>query len=261
MLHILTAVRFARFMDSGKTKPAILACEDSSGDSVGEYVVKLCGGMESRESGLLSEYLAAKLADYFGIATPPPALVRIERDLAELISLAEPHHKARLLHSIGLNFGSKLVTGYSIWPVNKQISESNRRIAAEVFAFDALLQNPDRRFDNPNLFFNGENILIFDHEMAFSFLLDITPSATPWNIETQTYLQKHAFYRTLKSHPIDLEGFIQNLRDLSDTVLESVMAGFPVEWNNGNVPKIFQHIRSIRDHISDFEDGIRRFLV
>ncbi len=82
MAPILTAVRFARFMESGKTKPAIFACEDLSGAFAGEYVVKLRGAIEDGESGLLRELLAAELAEHFRIASPQPALIRIERDFS-----------------------------------------------------------------------------------------------------------------------------------------------------------------------------------
>ncbi len=261
MAPILTAVRFARFMESGKTKPAIFACEDLSGAFAGEYVVKLRGGIEDRESGLLRELLAAELAEHFRIAAPQPALIRIERNLAELISGIEPSHKTCVFDSVGLNFGTKLVSGYSIWPVDKHIPDAIRQIAVDIFAFDALVQNPDRCFRNPNLFVNGDSILIFDHEMAFSFLRAILPSAAPWKLEKETYLQEHVFYRKLKSKPIDLDGFIQNLSALSDTLLGSMMTDIPHEWNNDSVPAISQHIRSIREHASDFDEEIRRFLV
>ncbi len=135
-----------------------------------------------------------------------------------------------------------------------------RQSAVDIFAFDALIQNPDRRFDNPNLFANGDNILIFDHEMAFSFLQAIFPSRTPWKLDGETYLQKHVFYRRLKAKSIDLEAFTEKLSALSDTLLESLMTDIPDEWNNDSVPKISQHIRSIREHASAFNEEIRRFL-
>lgn len=261
MVPILTATRFSRFMSSGRTKPAIFTCEDSSGKCAGEYVVKLRGGFESGYSGLLHELMAARLATHFGIAAPQPAVIRIEKKLAALITEIEPLHATLILNSIGLNFGTKLVCGFSTWPVDKSIPPGACQIALNIFAFDVLVQNPDRRFDNPNLFVNGDSVLIFDHEMAFSFLLDILPSSEPWKLEKQTYLKYHVFYKGLKSKVTDLTGFINSLSALSDTVFESLMADIPVEWNNDSVPKIFQHIRLIRDHTSDFDEEIRRFLV
>jgi len=86
MVPVLWATQFQRFMTSGRTEPAILGCEDQSDRWVGDYVVKLRGAIETGESGLLRELVAANLAAYFGIASPEPAVINIERTLAELIA-------------------------------------------------------------------------------------------------------------------------------------------------------------------------------
>jgi hypothetical protein len=104
--------------------------------------------------------------------------------------------------------------------VDRKIPAVVWQMAVDIFAFDALVQNPDRRFNNPNLLVNGDSILIFDHEIAFSFLLDIFPSPSPWRLESQQYLADHVFYRQLKSQEIDLTGFTSRLMNLSDAVLD-----------------------------------------
>ena len=38
-----------------------------------------------------------------------------------------------------------------------------------------MIQNPDRRQDKPNLLRKGDELAIFDHEMAFSFLYALAP--------------------------------------------------------------------------------------
>jgi hypothetical protein len=62
------------------------------------------------------------------------------------------------------------------------------RDAVNIFAFDALIQNPDRRSANPNLFTQGDNIYVYDHETSFSFLVAVVKSAEPWNLEAEQYL-------------------------------------------------------------------------
>jgi hypothetical protein len=57
MIARLTAVHFERFMTTGRTSPALCNCEDHAGAGVGEYVVKLRGGIG--EGGLLNELFAA----------------------------------------------------------------------------------------------------------------------------------------------------------------------------------------------------------
>ena len=246
-------------MTSGKTSPALCGCEDQSGVMVGEYVVKLRGAIG--ESGLLNELFAARLAGHFGLASPEPAFIAIGGVLADLIANAQPSHAARIGSSVGLNFGTKALSGFSTWPVDKSVPEAMWQAAVNIFAFDALVQNPDRRYSNPNLFSKGDNVVIFDHEMAFSFVLALRPSATPWRLGDQQYLADHVFYRKLKSKPIDLTGFTASLRGLSELFLAGIAADVPAEWNNENVFKIEGHLLAVSEHAAEFADEVRRSLV
>lgn len=226
---------------------------------VGEYVVKLRGAIG--ESGSLNELLAARLAAHFGIAMPEAAVITIDPTLAELVASAEPSQAPRIRASVGLNIGTKALSGVSTWPVDKFIPEAMWQAAVDIFAFDALIQNPDRRFNNPNLFTRGDSLLIFDHETAFSFLLDLSPSRTPWTLDDQQYLIHHVFYRRLKSKPINLAGFTASLGGLSDALIAGIVADVPPEWNNDNLPKIGRHLCSVRDNTGEFAEAVRRMLV
>lgn len=194
-------------MSSGRTWPALCGCEDDLGNRVGDYVVKLRGGMERGKTGLMCELLASRLAIHFGISVPDPALVIIEADFAEVVAVAEPKRADCLRNSVGLNFGSRQLNGVTAWPVDKAVPEAMWQAAVNLFAFDALIQNPDRRFSNQNLFSRSNDIFAYDHELAFSFLLDLAARATPWRLDNQPYLTDHVFYRQLKSKTIDLNGF------------------------------------------------------
>ncbi len=262
MVPIVTATQFQRFMSSGRTEPAIFGCEDEAGAWAGEFVVKLRGGLETGESGLLRELMATKLASYFGLASPEPALVHLEQAVAELVTKVEPSHAARLRASVGLNFGTKVVLGFSTWPVDKFIPDTMWQTAINIFTFDALIQNPDRKYGpSPNLFTKGDRILIFDHETAFSFLLDVLPSPTPWRLDNQRYLLDHVFYRRLKSKPIDMSGFTASLVGLSDAVLAAITTDVPAEWNNDSLLKINRHLRTLREHAAEFAQEVQRILV
>jgi hypothetical protein len=134
------------------------------------------------------------------------------------------------------------------------------RDRAEAVAFDALVQNPDRRFNNPNLLTRANEIYLFDHELAFSFLLDILASVEPWRLEGQRYLSEHVFYRALKSKAIDITGFTDALAALPGPVLDGIVNEVPPEWNNGSLPKIEQHLRTVSAHAAEFAEEIRRRL-
>ncbi len=80
-----------------------------------------------------------------------------------------------------------MVTGFATWPVDHSIPAAMWQTAVDIFAFDALIQNPDRRYSNPNLFTKGDRVYIYDHEMAFSSLLDVLPTPEPWLLSSQQY--------------------------------------------------------------------------
>jgi hypothetical protein len=164
----LDAVEFRKVLGSGTTKPCVFQCEDSTGRPAGEYATKLRGNVRSKEIGLQYEFIAWQLADYFGIAAPPAALVTIEDALAEAIQDEEVH--ASVKGSIGLNFGTEFLVGFNTWVAGDSIPSSLLTTAAEIVAFDAVIENTDRRREKANLLFKGDALFVFDHELAFSFV-------------------------------------------------------------------------------------------
>jgi hypothetical protein len=248
-----------RFMSSGKTSPALCGCENENGEMVGEYVVKLKGAIG--DAGSLSEFVCSQLASYFHLTVPAPALVTMEDALIEQIALTVPDKSSLLASSVGINFGTKVVVGGATWPVDKGIPEILLKTAAEIFAFDALTQNPDRRYDNTNILTAGDSIVLIDHESSFSFLFVVFPSATPWLMGEQAYLANHVFFRVLKSKAIDLGEFTELLSGLSDEQIDRLVTEVPNQWKNEKWERIRLHLCAMREHCEEFAEEIRRFLV
>jgi hypothetical protein len=122
----------------------------------------------------------------------------------------------------------QVIPNLSSWPVDKRVSAVMREDAVRVFAFDALIQNPDRRFDNPNLGTRGNEIIIFDHESAFSFLLAILPSTEPWKLSAEVYLDNHVFARSLRHERLP-DDFVERLANLSEAALAGIASQIPEE--------------------------------
>lgn len=245
-------------MTSGRTSPALCGCLHGDGKNAGEYVIKLRGAVNV--GGLVNELLASRLAPHFGLSCPDAALISFGPDLIELIAEVEPSKADLIRQSGGLNFGTRLLIGFSTWPVDFVMSEVLREVAAEVFAFDALVQNPDRRFSNPNILVKSDDLMLIDHELAFSFLQDIFPSENPWTLDRQNYLTNHVFYRQLRSKLFDLSRFTANLAQLTEAMLSEVFAELPPEWNNEGSTKIKEHLSTVGTHAEEFAEQIRRFL-
>lgn len=111
MLPKLTATQFDRFMDSGRTSPALFACRDERDRPCGEYVIKLTGSIG--HPGSINELVGNRLVSHFEISCLEPALISIERELAGLAAAIRPEKASMLISSEGLNFGTKAVAGFS----------------------------------------------------------------------------------------------------------------------------------------------------
>ena len=262
MIDHVTATTFHRFLGNGRTSPAIFSCEGGEPTGSTEYVVKLRGGLERRERGLVYELYASMLGSYFGLSCPRPAIVLVEEDLAGgiLEELAGDDRKAQIVrNSVGLNFGTQFLVNLMVWPVDKSVQGSMQEAAIRVYAFDALIQNPDRAFSNPNLGSRNDDLFIFDHELAFSFLLSIFPNRTPWKLATEDYLERHVFARVLNRVPFPAD-FLLLLSELSEEVTKYFSEQIPDEWKSDDLPKIESHLAQMSEHAAEFAEEVTRRL-
>jgi hypothetical protein len=256
----LRASALSRCLTSGRTRPAILLCEDANGAPAGEFVVKFRGGIDTCVAGLAYELLASVLAEELGLFTPPPAVVEIDQEVAVLIQKVEPRLATVVANSVGLNFGSEVLqSGFSTWPVGKSIPLSLRQAALEVFAFDALTQNPDRKYSNPNLLWNGNELCLIDHEMAFSFLYAVTKPSHPWELSHRNFdfLKEHVFYRELKGQKLEIDRFVGALNGLSNKFFNQLTRQLPSDWNTPVVQRIVDHVKSVCKHTKEFAEQLR----
>jgi hypothetical protein len=188
--------------------------------------------------------------------------VLLEEDLAAVVlgQLAGEDHKAQVIRgSIGLNFGTQFLVNLMAWPVDKSVSGPVQDAAMKVYAFDALVQNPDRAFNNPNLGSRGDDIFIYDHESAFSFVLAIFPSSTPWRLSTEVYLKDHVFARTLKQVPFPGD-FLRRLGDLSGEITRYFSEQIPNAWRSDDLQKIEAHLSLMSEHAAEFAEEVTRRL-
>ena len=263
MLDLVTATRFDKRMGSGRTKPILLACDRDDADEL-EVVTKLSAGCDRGVGALVAEAVAAMLAADLGLPTPQPFLVRLNPDFIALIPDAEIRALAE--RSAPIAFGSeKLPPGFSGWPVNKPLGASLRDAAAEIFAFDAIIANADRRPVNPNCLSNGKSIAIFDHELAF--LIDgIIGWRPPWEtgaLEALRLTSAHVFFTALQSRPVNLARFAGAWATISDARLKQYKAALPAEWadDKGLAERALVYISQVRDNNQSAIAEIARVLI
>ncbi len=206
----LTATQFIKAMSTGRNHPLLLGCENAGGDTF-EVVVKF-RGREMTGTAQTAELLTAQLADNLGLQVPQAAVVDVPVGFEAVI--AERELVKLVKGSPGLNFGSvHLGAGFTTWPPGRNPVGAQRDQAADIFAFDTLIQNADRRAVNPNLWARSDRLGVYDHEQAFSFLSVpiIGGAPKPWAAASQgngfRFLEQHVFYgrlarRAAESWPI-----------------------------------------------------------
>lgn len=233
----LNAVRFIRPMKVGRTGALLLGCEDGN-RKPHEVVVKL-RGREMTAKSQIAELVAAMLAADLGLDVPAPAVVDVPLGFDAIVP--DPASAGALKASPGPNFGSlHLGTSFTGWPNDRTPIGPARDQAAAIFAFDALVQNPDRRAINPNLWARSDTIGVFDHEQAFAFLyLNILGDPPrPWIVADQArdfrFLDQHVFYPALRGGVVDLDGFEERLGQLSKARIGGYLKAVPKEWRQGH---------------------------
>lgn len=198
VIPLLSASRWIGFKSSGRTSPAVIACDLPGGGEI-ECVVKLGGHKESTAHQPVCETVAALLAMDLGLPIAEPVLVDISVDFThKAIPHTEPDARTRCENALGFAFATKhLPPGYSLPPAGKQPSRKLLPLLAELYAFDGLIQNADRTVSNPNCLIKGDNLHIFDHDQAFGFLLDLFGPQPVEKVESYPFLKKHMAYNFL----------------------------------------------------------------
>jgi hypothetical protein len=261
-LERITAARHHAPTTSGKTRPAIVVCERADRSTV-EVVAKFSAGCEQKEISLAREAVAACLAGDLGLPVPQPFIVEVPPDWCKAIT--DPGPRERVRSSSPLAFGSQLVTGgYSIWHSGVQIDLTMLPTAAAVFVFDLLVQNVDRRADNPNCLVKGSSICIFDHELAFThgMVLFWKPPWREGSLNDFRTPGKHIFREKLTHLAINYEPIRAAWASLSDQRLAEYEAGIPAEWGGASpaVKSALDLVKGARDNIEHCLQEVKRVL-
>ncbi|PRH79924.1 hypothetical protein C6N75_07150 [Streptomyces solincola] len=153
MLEEVVATRYVTPLREGGSLPGIVEADD-----LGTYVMKFTGAGQGRKT-LVAEVICGLLARRLGLRVPE--LVAMELD--PVIGLGEPDQEVQelLKASGGLNLGMDYLPGsIGFDPLAYEVGSAE---AGRVVWFDALVNNVDRSWRNPNmLVWHGDPWLI-DH--------------------------------------------------------------------------------------------------
>jgi hypothetical protein len=230
MLEKLTISRFGRRISPpGRTKPCIVYSELLDGGEF-EAVVKLKAGCETGAAGLVAEAVAAQLATDLSLPIPQCCLLEVTKQFAETVT--DETVRPLFLKSIGWNFGSKkLPPQFSTIPTDRILPINSRQTAAEILAFDAMIQNPDRRRQNPNCLIRGNELMIYDHELGFSIGQSVIGWRPPWEDKSLGFLKDHVFFNQLSGTALDFNRLLGAWEGIDSTKIINYFVALPDEWH------------------------------
>ena len=259
MLPRLTVSRFGRVLSSGRTRPCIVYCENEEGDEL-EFVIKLSGS-ESGIKGLVCEIIAAEFANDLDLRIPENSLLEISPEFAATVPNVEIADIMK--RSIGWNFATKkLPASYNVVLPGKMLSVELRKTAAEIFAFDAMIQNPDRRLINPNCLTNGNEMVILDHELAFSFLAGVIFWKPPWENGDLNFMKEHVFYEAISKTPVNFDRLAGAIESITYEQIRAYADAVPPEWDAGKdaATRILDYILPMKQNMLPTLEATRRIL-
>jgi hypothetical protein len=262
MIRRAFAIRYDRRAGAGRNDPLRVTVETADGEEH-EVFLKVSGAPELSVAGMAAEVIAACLAGKVGLPICEPLLVEIS---SEWIGAVPDVHAREILDcSNPVTFGSTSAgDGWKPWSADDRLPTGRRQTALEILAYDAFIENPDRKPSNPNLLVRGDDFRLIDHELSLR-TVGIFPRPEPWRTGYLNLLAQpdgHIFYGRIKASEVDLRAVRAAWVAVSDDWLADIEACLPMEWNEAAdfVSAAMAHVRAVRDRIDDCLTEIGRLL-
>lgn len=256
----LTAQRYDETLTSGANRPAIVAARDQQTKERLSCVVKFRGAERMTPEACARELLAAFIAKEWGIRVVEPVLVDVGAEFVEL-ERGKPHYQL-LANSVGLNVGSVYVRGYDTIPVYQPLSDVELPQAQHIVLFDLFIQNADRRVEKPNLMANGQELVIYDHELAFSFIQALFKNPTPHQLREQdrTWVENLFLLAKIKRFPLPETAILQAFGRLDNKFWDRSFELIPSAWRTDQLPEIRSFLTEIVNNADVFVQSVKPFL-
>jgi HipA-like protein len=214
VLERVTVTGYVTPLREGGSLPGLVEA-----DNLGTYVLKFRGAGHG-SLALVAEIIAGELARRLGLRTPELALAWLDPRIAA----SEPDKEIQdlLRASEGLNLAVDFLPGSAGFdPLGWTAGEA---FASELLWFDALIQNVDRTWRNPNLLVWHGDIWLIDHGAALYFHHD-------WSKQADPAKPFDSSQHVLRGRATQVAAAHEKLAPLvTEAVLAEVTADVPPDW-------------------------------
>lgn len=256
-------------LSGGVTEPMVVEAIGGGG-SKHKLVLKLRvpegihGQAHYSASSLAAELVCAMLAQALGLSPPQAFIVDVTREFCD--SIADDRLRQKLNDNVGPNFGSLVLTGVTLWRRTGSGTLPKSLLAAleDVLVFDALVLNPDRTLDKPNLLWTGDTLHPIDHSLA----LFVCNSHEPIS-EREDYtfppslLRRHCAVASLRERELRFLGMFDRwVRTVDGALLQQVRSAVPDQWQHrpGDLDRMFTFLSYRRLHVAALTQRLQEVL-
>jgi hypothetical protein len=213
VLERVTVTSYLAPLREGGSLPGLVEA-----DNLGTYVLKFRGAGQG-PLALVAEIIAGELARALGLRTPELALADLDPRIAA--SEPDPEIQDLLRASAGLNLAVDFLPGSAGFdPLGWTAGEE---FASELLWFDALIQNVDRTWRNPNLLVWHGDIWLIDHGAALYFQHDWSRADPAKPFDARQHVVRDRATRLGQAH--------ERLAPLiTAKTLDEVTSNVPPEW-------------------------------
>jgi hypothetical protein len=249
-----------KVLGSGTTQPMLIRGVCKTSQEKSDYVVKFRSSPRMSIMSSCSELIAAFIGIELDLNVAEPVIIDIIPEFVDTLKGKDGYKNAS--NSIGLNFGCKFVPGFMEFASRQQLNDNQYEQAEQIFSFDIFISNVDRRTDKPNMLTDGDKILIFDHELAFGFVMDIIKNSTPWILSENDlgWIKNHYFYPTLKGNEHRFDEFVDKFELINDQFWNKLYQIIPKEWISDHCDKIKNNLTSLVLNKDQFKEQLNKIL-
>lgn len=151
---------------SGTSKPCLMTLADDNGQIVGEYVVKVF-----KQNNLFhtnKEVYGSILAEHFDFNTPKAVLAKVGQGIIDILNQSGKYKGEDLRK--GIYFATTYIENALDYSKAAKLRIEDWEVE-NIFAFDVLIRNSDRRNSKPNLFYKDREVYLIDHELTLATAL------------------------------------------------------------------------------------------
>ncbi|GHC52951.1 HipA family kinase [Roseibacillus persicicus] len=206
-LRHFTALQFRQPMARGLNLPFLVTAQEGGQSKRETLVVKCHAGYGHRMELVMRELFSLLLARQLGLTTVEPVVVNLVPGL-EFGAMDYRNHNGKdyvdlIERSHGPNFATvHLGSDWKQWLDTKPPQSIPKEEINAAYAFDAMVQNSDRRSDNPNLLWRGEELAMLDFDKAFSHITSLRDEDRPWRKALpMMQLSAHCLFPHLRLDP------------------------------------------------------------